>query len=391
MISKICLILICLMAVLPVKAKGVVVPDPQPGTISGTVIDVNDDLVPGATVTLQCPAPCENRTATANDNAAFDFRNLNLGVPYQVRISVNGFEDWTSPSIVLTPDQFVFFVTGIKLKVGDAVTSVTVNSSTAEIATEQVHLEEQQRVLGFIPNYYVVYDSQNAVPLTAKLKFQLAMRVSVDPITFVGVAFMSEVRQMAHTPDYQQGAKGYGQRVGAEVADGFSGLLIGGAILPTILHQDPRYFYQGTGTTRARLEHALASPFICKGDNGRWQPNFSSLGGDLAASALVTIYYPPSNRGAGIVFGQFRVNTCERELNAVVQEFVLRKLTPGARKGEVTSSTWMAFGKKGIAMNVKSGLHLEMKWRFIVPAGQSQIKCPQVMMQWVSISSVHPR
>jgi hypothetical protein len=225
-------------------------------------------------------------------------------------------------------------MTEIKLRIEDPTTSITVYASQPEIAVEQVHLEEHQRVLGFIPNFYVVYDSKNAVPLTAKLKFQLAMRVSVDPVTWMGVAYMAGVRQMAHTPDYSLGAQGYGQRVGAEVADGFSDILIGGAILPSVLHQDPRYYYQGTGTTRSRLSHALASPFVCKGDNGQWQPNYSSLGGDLAASALMNTYYPQSNRGAGMVFGQFAINTAERELSGVVQEFVLRKLTPRAQKAK---------------------------------------------------------
>ena len=193
-------------------------------------------------------------------------------------------------------------MTGIKLKIADPSTSITVYASTAQIATEQVHLEEQQRVLGFIPNFYVVYDSQNAVPLTAKLKFQLAMKVSVDPVTLAGVAFMAGVRQSANRPNYGLGPEGYGQRFGAEAADGFSDILIGGAVLPSLLHQDPRYFYQGTGTTKSRLRHALESPFICKGDNGRWQPNYSSLGGDLAASALTNTYYPQSDRGTGMVF-----------------------------------------------------------------------------------------
>jgi hypothetical protein len=310
------------------------VPGPHLGYVSGTVLDVNGGIVPGALVTLECPSPCQNQTATANDSAAFEFRNLKFGVSYQVRISASGFENWSSPDIVLTPDASVFFVTGIKLQIADPSTTITVYGSTAEIAAEQVHLEEQQRVLGFIPNFYVVYDSQNAVPLTTKLKFQLAMRVSVDPITWGGVAFMSGVRQAAHTPNYVLGAKGYGQRFGAEAADGFSDILIGGAILPSVLHQDPRYFYQGTGSTRSRLGHALASPFVCKGDNGRWQPNYSSLGGDLAASALMNTYYPQSNRGAGMVFGQFAINTAERELSGFVQEFVLRKLTPGAQKAK---------------------------------------------------------
>jgi hypothetical protein len=153
------------------------------------------------------------------------------------------------------------------------------------------------------------------------------MKVSIDPVTLTGVAFMAGVRQAAHTPDYVLGAKGYAQRVGAEIADGFSDILIGGAILPSILRQDPRYFYQGTGTTRSRLGHALASPFLCKGDNGHRQPNYSSLGGDLAASALMNTYYPRSNRGAGLFFGQFVINTAERELSGVMQEFLLRKLT----------------------------------------------------------------
>jgi hypothetical protein len=331
---RICLLLICLAGTLPAVAQVAASPEPRSGDISGTVLDTNDDLVPGATVTLLCPSPCQNQTATANDNAAFDFRNLRLGITYQVRVTVNGFEDWTSSAIVLTQDQPVSFVTGIKIKVADPSTSVTVYASNAEIATEQVHIEEQQRVLGIIPNFYVVYDSENAVPLTAKLKFQLAMKVSVDPVTWTGVAFMAGVRQTAKTPDYQLGMKGYGQRFGAEAADGFSDILIGGAILPSVLHQDPRYFYQGTGTNGSRLRHALESPFICKGDNGRWQPNYSSLGGDLAASALMETYYPQSNRGAGLVFGQFAINTMERELSGVVQEFVLRKLTPGAQKAK---------------------------------------------------------
>jgi hypothetical protein len=328
------LLLICLTTVLPAMAQDIAAPDPQLGSISGTVLDINGDLLPGALVTLQCPSPCIKQTATANDNAAFDFSGLKFGVPYKVSVSAAEFEDWTTPAIVLGPDRSAFFVTGIKLKVADPTTSVTVYASTAQIAIEQVHLEEQQRVLGFIPNFYVVYDPQNAVPLTTKLKFQLAMRVSVDPVTVAGVAFMAGVRQTAHSPDYVLGAKGYGQRFGAEAADGVSDILIGGAILPSLLHQDPRYFYQGTGTTRSRLGHALASPFICKGDNGRWQPNYSSVGGDLASSALLNTYYPQSNRGAGIVFGQFAVNTAERELSGVVQEFVLRKLTPHAQKAQ---------------------------------------------------------
>ncbi len=108
--------------------------------------------------------------------------------------------------------------------------------------------------------------------------------------------------------------------------------MFGGAILPSLLHQDPRYFYQGTGTTKSRLMHALENPFVAKGDNGKWQPNYSSIGGDLIAEGIAEAYYPASNRGVGFAFENFAIDTAQREVSSVIQEFVLRKLTPSARK-----------------------------------------------------------
>src|ERR1700719_3198838 len=84
---------------------------------------------------------------------------------------------------------------------------------------------------------------------------------------------------------YVEGMKGYGQRFGSVYTNGLTDIMVGGAILPSILHQDPRYFYQGTGTTKSRLLHALSSPIIAHGNNGRLQPNYSSLGGYLASGA----------------------------------------------------------------------------------------------------------
>ncbi len=106
--------------------------------------------------------------------------------------------------------------------------------------------------------------------------------------------------------------------------------MVGEAILPSLLHQDPRYFYQGTGTKRSRAFHALLSPFICKGDNGKWEPNFSSVGGDLTAGAVSNIYSPQSNRGAGILFENALITTGGRMANGLVQEFILRRFTSRA-------------------------------------------------------------
>jgi Carboxypeptidase regulatory-like domain len=304
---------------------------PNMGTITGTVLDVDGSLIPGATVVLTGSGSGNPREVVADDNAAFKFDSVKPGIPYEVSVHVKGFSTWTSPSIVLEPSQF-FFVEGIHLKLETEATSITVYGSTEQIAVEQVRLEEQQRVLGFIPNFYVVYDSANAVPLTTKLKFKLAMKVSTDAVSIAGVGLMSSINQAADRPNYVQGAKGYGQRFGAEAALGFSDIFIGGAVLPSLLHQDPRYFYQGTGGTRSRLEHAVASPFICRGDNGHRQINFSSIGGDIGSTALSMTYYPESNRGAGEVLGTFAISTAERVMAAVAQEFIIPRLTPSLKK-----------------------------------------------------------
>jgi hypothetical protein len=301
------------------------------GYIAGTVMDVYNDIVSGATATLDDGTPADSRTATSNDSGIFQFDKIRPGLPYHLTISSKGFVDWTSSQVVIKPGEY-FMVQGIQLKLANTDSSVTVVADTAQIATEQVQVEEKQRVFGFIPNYYVVYDTQNVVPMTAKLKFQMAFKTAIDPISFAGSAFLAGVNQVNDTPNYVQGAKGYGQRFGAAYTDGFTDIMFGGAILPAVLHQDPRYYYQGTGTTKSRLMHALAYPFICKGDNGKLQPNFSTIGGDLISASLSNLYYPNSNRGPGLVFTNFGINTAERALSTVLQEFVLRRLTPSAKK-----------------------------------------------------------
>ena len=317
----------------PAAASGVSnsAPSLQAASITGTVSDSNDGIIPGAQVVLNGPTAADQQTATANSNGGFAFENLKPGMPYHVTISASGFVTWTSPEIMLTSGQYLI-LTGAKLVIAGGSTSITVSAASSDIqlATAQVHLEEQQRVLGVVPNFYVVYD-HNAAPLTPKLKFELAWKSEKNPITILGEGFVAGLDQGGRTPDYNEGATGYFKRFGAVYADGFTDIIFGGAILPTVLHQDPRYFYKGEGTTRSRLLYAMGNAFICKGDNGRWQPNYSSVGGDIISGAISNAYYPRSNRGASLVFVNAGLTTGGRMVDDVVQEFLLKKLTPSAR------------------------------------------------------------
>lgn len=305
-------------------------PRPRTAVIVGTVVDVNDDTIPGASVVLQSANLGSPRAVVSNDSGFFQFNNLAPDT-YRVTISAQGFANWTS-DIIVKPSQYVILRVP-KLQIAEALTTINVASAPAtpqEIAAEQVKQQEQQRIFGIIPNFYVSYE-QNAAPLTPKLKFQLAAKVLLDPVTFFGVGLVAASEQAGNHPNYPQGAQGYAYRYGAAYGNGLTDIMIGGAILPTLLHQDPRYFYQGTGTNKSRALHAITSPFVCKGDNGQWQPNYSTVGGDLASAAISNAYYPASNRGVGLFLGNFLIGTGQRSAANLAQEFLLRRLTPKAR------------------------------------------------------------
>ena len=130
-------------------------PEPETGTIIGTVTDVNDGIVPGATVALEGPSLSGPKRVETNDNGFFQLDHINPEMPYHITVSAGGFADWNSPEVILRPGQHMD-LTGIQLRIAPAVTSVNAVFSTEEIAREQEKAEEKQRVLGFIPNFYTV-------------------------------------------------------------------------------------------------------------------------------------------------------------------------------------------------------------------------------------------
>lgn len=318
-------------------AQGDLPSAPHAGTIIGTVVDVDGDTVSGASVVLDGPTANDDRTIVTQGNGFFKLDAVEPGVPYHVKILAKGFANWTSSDLTLAPGQF-FILSGINLR--PATVAVTVSVVPPEVAAkQQVKALEQQRILGFIPNFYVSYEP-NPVPLSAKLKFQLALRALVDPVTIAGFGINAGIYQAADYPSgYDQGAKGFGQRLGATFAGGWTNIMVGDAILPSLLHQDPRYFWQGTGTTKSRLMHALASPFVIQTDDGHNQINFSNIGGDVASGAIAYAYYPKQNRNGAMIARSALIGAAGRMANAVFQEFVLHKITSRHRTKNGTSAS----------------------------------------------------
>ena len=128
---------------------------------------------------------------------------------------------------------------------------------------------------------------------------------------------------------FGEGAEGYAKRYGANYADELIGTMLGGAVLPSLLKQDPRYFYKGTGTKRSRALYAVANAVICKGDNGHWQPDYSALIASVAAGGISNLYYPAADRnGVSLTFENAGVGFAYSAVENLFQEFVVRKLTP---------------------------------------------------------------
>ncbi len=207
--------------------------------------------------------------------------------------------------------------------------SITVTATQSEVAAAEVAQEEKQRVLGVVPNFYVVY-SPHPTPLSAGQKYHLAWRSTVDPFTFLASGLSAGIEQANGSfSGYGQGATGYAKRYGASFADGAISTFLGGAILPGVFRQDPRYYYQGTGSTASRARHAVASVFVCRGDNGRREFNYSSILGNLASAGISNAYYPTSDRhGAGLTFQNLGTGTAFGMFGALMQEFVVPHLTP---------------------------------------------------------------
>jgi hypothetical protein len=302
------------------------------GRISGTVVDQSGAVVAGVLVRLSRDDQSPDQEALSDDDGQFSFANVAPG-PFQLTITSPGFATQSSSGNLQSGETFL--VPQLTLAVAAAVTEVRVVPSRIELAEDQIKIQEKQRVLGVVPNFYVSYD-HHALPLAPRQKFELAWKTSVDPVTFGVNGVIAGIQQARNDfSGYGQGAQGYAKRYGSSYANFVAGTFIGSAILPSLLKQDPRYFYKGSGSKRSRILYALANSVICKGDDGHWEVNYSSILGSFAAGGISNLYYPARNRNdAGLTVENALIGMGESAAINLFQEFFIRKLTPNAPNHE---------------------------------------------------------
>lgn len=302
-------------------------------TLRGSVADPNGAPVHSAAVTLE-PS---HQSAAVDADGRFTLANVAPGT-YTLSITAPGFQPTASPVNVTNASPQDLPAIVLRLATVTAGVDVTAPLSQTEIATAQIHDEERQRLLGVLPNFFVTYDPK-PVPLTTRQKFALSFRTVIDPSSFIVSGIVAGAEQATETfPGYGYGFSGYAKRYGSAYGGEVVGIMVSAAIVPSILHQDPRYFYKGTGSVKSRIGYALATPFRIKGDNGKWQPNYSDFAGTLAATSIANTWLPAADRSSGTdLVTSALINTASEAVAAIIQEFVFSKATTG-KKGKRAKS-----------------------------------------------------
>jgi hypothetical protein len=305
---------------------------PSIGSVDGVVTDTSGAAVPNANVDLEEPESKKVLLTTKSESdGTFTLTPVIPGT-YRVRIKAQGFSQWKVEDVIVRPTE-TSTLTTIELGV-EAIDSVVDAITVQDLAEQQITAEEHQRILGILPNFYVSYVGSNAAPLTSRQKFKLALVVSRDPITFFTTGVNAGIEQAQGAfAGYGQGFSGYAQRYAAGYGDHLSATFFGSAIYPSLFHQDPRYFYRGHGHIVTRALYAISTVVICKGDNGKWQPNYSNVLGNLTSGAISTLYYPNSARhDVQTSVDNIFIGIGEGSIGTLFQEFLLRHLTHGVPK-----------------------------------------------------------
>lgn len=188
-------------------------------------------------------------------------------------------------------------------------------------ATRELKQEEKQRMLGIMPAFNEVIGGK-ATPLIPRQKFNLFFKGSVDPFQFVVVGIDTAIQEAEDSyPAYHHGVPGLLRNYGAAFADDFDGNFWGNAVLPSLLHQDPRYFRLGHGAIKHRLLYSISTTVRAKSDSGKWQPNYSNVAGNFIGGAISNLYYPTADRGVALTIERGLTVTAEGTFGALAEEF----------------------------------------------------------------------
>lgn len=197
----------------------------------------------------------------------------------------------------------------------------------------------KDRLFYALPNFLTLENAGNVPPLSTKEKFKVVTKGSFDYIQIPWYGFLAGISQAEDSEEgYGQGAAGYGKRFGAYFADGTIENYMTGAILPTILRQDPRYFQSGKGSFMHRTGYSVSRIFMTRGDNGRQQFNYSEIVGSALSAGISTYsYHPHADQNLPNALSVWGTQVGYDTITLVVKEFwpdIRRKISKNKKKDQ---------------------------------------------------------
>jgi len=170
--------------------------------------------------------------------------------------------------------------------------------------------EVPKRIFLIVPNFMTTNDQpENQEPLTPREKFNIAWHQFWDESAHYGNAIQAGISQAANgLPHYGQGWGAYGERYLAQEGDQFTGSMLIYGVLPTVLHEDPRYFRRGRGSAWSRIGYAMSRVVIARTDSGKPTFNACQMFGQLGQASLSLLYYPKEDRALRGVLSGWAIN-----------------------------------------------------------------------------------
>jgi hypothetical protein len=171
------------------------------------------------------------------------------------------------------------------------------SSSPSDQPTTDQSGTQTKRILGIFPNFRAVSANTHLPPQTVKDKFVTATQDSFDYSSIFLPAAVAGINQATNaTPEFRQGAAGYGRYFWHDFVDQASENYMVEFILPTITREDNRYYTLGSGGFLKRAGYSLSRAVITRNDAGHETFNISEVVGAGAAAGISNLYYPQPER-----------------------------------------------------------------------------------------------
>jgi hypothetical protein len=195
-------------------------------------------------------------------------------------------------------------------------------------AMQEQKSPKNDRLFYVVPNYLTVENAKQIPPLTTGQKFKLVALGAFDPFEYPYVGVIAAINQAENSdPSYRQGFAGYAKRYGSAFADTTIENFMVGAILPSLLHQDPRFYQSGKGTFFHRFGYAALRVVFTRTDSGKTQFNYSEVAGGAVAAAIANTYHSPQDRNA-----LNSLNTWWEQVAGDVLAFEVKEFWPDIRR-----------------------------------------------------------